>query len=60
MKYGSYCKLSCEYSLIMAICSSTYAVIMANNLKNIGLQNEESYNKSKESIHTFLNRPTSL
>ena len=60
MKYGSYAKLSCEYSLLMAICSSTYAVIMANNLKTIGLQNQEAYSKSKESIHTFLNKSTSL
>ena len=56
LKYGSYCQVSCEYSLIMAICATTYTTILANNMNKIGVQNQEQLDKSRESIHTFLNK----
>ena len=56
LKYGSYCQVGCEYSLIMAICATTYTTIIANNMHAIGVRNQEELDKSRESIHTFLNK----
>ena len=56
LKYGSYCQVSCEYSLIMAICATTYTTILANNMNSVGVKNQEDLDKSRESIHTFLNK----
>ena len=56
LKYGSICQISAEWTLLMSICASTYLVIVANGQAKIGIKNQEELNKSRESIHTFLNK----
>ena len=60
MKYGAYTNISCEYSLLMAIATCTYTTILTNNMHSIGVQNQQHYEKSRDSIHTFLNKPTTV
>ena len=56
LKYGSFVHVSCEYSLIMSIIGTSYLVIVQNSMQKVGVKTNEELDKSRESIHSFLNK----
>ena len=56
LKYGSICQISAEWTLLMTVCLSTYMCIIGNAHAKVGVKTQDELNKSRESIHTFLNK----